>query len=45
VAAPVATPAAASSALAGWLPWLAGVTAGGLAGLAMWLLHRSRLAG
>ena len=44
-AAPVAAPAAASSALAGWLPWLAGVTAGGLAGLAMWLLHRSRLAG
>jgi hypothetical protein len=44
-AAPVATPAATTSAVAGWLPWLAGVTAGGLAGLAGWLLHRARLAG
>jgi hypothetical protein len=37
-----ATPAATDSALHPWLPWLAGVAASTLAGLAMWLLYRRR---
>ena len=37
-----ATPAATDSALRPWLPWLAGVAASTLAGLAMWLLYRRR---
>jgi hypothetical protein len=37
-----ATPAATQSAIGSWLPWVAGVAASALAGLAMWLLYRRR---
>jgi hypothetical protein len=37
-----ATPAATQSAIGSWLPWVTGVAASALAGLAMWLLYRRR---
>jgi hypothetical protein len=39
---PAVDPAADRSALGRWLPWLAGVAASALAGLALWLLYRRR---
>ena len=39
---PAAAPAATQSVIRPWLPWLAGVAASALVGLAMWLLYRRR---